>query len=318
MADAGPHTRGPLVDQRSRIIVAAPEQMIGAAIVRALQRAGLAPCLLHSEDLDLASVCAVERFFATHRPTHVFLEAGKKGGILANQKYPADLLLDNLRTATNVLEAALRHGTDRLLYLASACIYPRDCRQPMQETMLLTGPLEPTNEAYSIGKIAGLKLCQALRCQHGKDFIAAIPTNIYGPHDDCDPDRAHVIAGLMTRIHRAHQEGQAEVVVWGTGTPRREFLYCDDLAAACLFLMEHYSSAEPINIGASDDLSIRELAEAIKEVVGYTGALRFDANKPDGMPRKALDCRRLTEMGWQPSMPFQEGLRRTYQWYIEE
>ncbi len=187
----------------------------------------------------------------------------------------------------------------------------------MQEQMLLSGPLEATNEAYSISKIAGLKLCQAIRRQYGRNFIAAIPTNIFGPHDDFHLDNAHVVGALVNRIHRARREGQPEVVVWGSGSPRREFLYCDDLADACLFLMEHYAEEEPINIGYGSDLSIRELAEAIKQVIGYTGTLRFDTSKPDGMPFKSLDCSRLTSLGWRPSIPFLEGLRRTYGWYLE-
>jgi GDP-L-fucose synthase len=305
------------MNELARIFVADPGEMIGAALSRALRKAGLGKSILAAESLDLACAASVHRFFAEQRPTHVFLEAGKKGGILANQRFPADLMLDNLLIATNVLNAAFRHGTEKVLYLASACIYPRDCPQPMQERMLLTGPLEPTNEAYSVSKIAGLKLCQAIRRQYGRNFIAAVPTNIFGPQDDFHLDNAHVVGALMNRIHRAQCEGQPEVVVWGSGSPRREFLYSDNLADACLFLMNHYMEEAPINIGFGTDLTIRDLAEAIKQVVGYAGALHFDTSKPDGMPLKSLDCSLLTKLGWQPSIPFLEGLRRTYQWYVE-
>lgn len=305
------------MNQRARIFVAEPDELVGAAIVRALHTGGLGKSILASTGLDLARADSVDRFFSSEHPTHVFLEAGKKGGILANQRYPAELMLDNLLIATNVLNAAHRHGVEKVLYLASACVYPRDCPQPMQERMLLTGPLEATNEAYSISKIAGLKLCQAMRRQYGKNFIAAIPTNIFGPYDDFDLDKAHVVGALMNRIHRAHRDGQPEVVVWGSGLPRREFLYCDDLADACLFLMEHYAEDEPMNIGYGSDLSIRELAEAIKQVVSYSGSIRFDTGKPDGMPFKSLDCSRLTNLGWRASLPFLEGLRRTYRWYLD-
>lgn len=291
--------------------------MVGASLVRAMTRVGLGKAVVATDDLQLADQASVDSFFAKGQPSHVFMTAGMKGGILANQRYPADLMFNNLRVIINVLGSALRHGTENLLYLGSACMYPRDCPQPMREGLLLTGLLELTNEPYSVSKLAGLKLCGAIHRQHGRRFIAAIPTNIFGPHDDFDPETAHVVGALMHRIHQAHQEGHGEVVVWGSGSPRREFLYCDDLADACLFLMEHYSGDEPINVGYGGDVSIRELAEAIKEVVGYQGIMRFDASKPDGAPCKSLDCSRLTKLGWQSSIPFREGLRRTYRWYVE-
>jgi GDP-L-fucose synthase len=298
----------------ARVLVTEPDGMMGRSLVRALASAG-AGHVLDSADVDLADPAAVERFFVRARPSHVFLAAGKKGSILANQRYPADLMLDNLHVVTNVLEAALRHDVRKLLFVASACIYPRDCPQPMQERMLLTGPFETTNEAYSTAKLAGLKLCQAIRDQYRLSFIVAIPTNIYGPHDDFDPDNAHVVAALIHKLSAARETGQSEVVLWGTGQARREFLFSDDLGRACVFLMEKYDERDPINIGFGDDLSIRELAEKIKRAVGYTGAIRFDATRPDGMPRKWLDSSRLLEMGWCPSVGLVEGLRATCDWY---
>jgi GDP-L-fucose synthase len=299
----------------ARVFVAEPEGMMGSAILRSLERHGIASQVLDSASLDLTDSTSVDRFFAELRPTHVFLAAGKKGGILANQRFPADLMLDNLRVLTNVIEAAFRHDCQKLLYVGSACLYPRDCPQPMQEGMLLTGPFEPTNEAYSVAKLAGLKLCQAIHQQHQRAFVAAIPTNIYGPQDDFDPDNAHVVAALLTKLHRARENTSPEVVLWGSGQPRREFLYCDDLGDACVFVMERYEGREPVNIGYGSDISIRELAEQIKAILDYRGEVRFDTSKPDGMPRKALDCQRMTELGWRPRVRFAEGLRRTCDWY---
>lgn len=298
-----------------RVFVAEPQGMLGRAIVRALARQGLQRCVLNTAALDLRQAEAVERFFRRERPTQVFLTAGKKGGIGANQRFPADLLLDNLRVATNVMDAAFRSGVERLLYVGSSCMYPRDCPQPMAETMLLTGPLEPTSAAYAVGKLAGLHLCQAIHRQYGRRFISAIPTNVYGPHDEFDPDNAHVVGALIRKISDARAAGAAAVCLWGTGTPRREFVYCDDFAAACVFLMEHYDGAEPVNIASNEDVSIRELAELIADILGYDGAIRFDSSKPDGMPRKALAGSRLTALGWRPRVGFRDGLRRTCDWY---
>lgn len=297
----------------SRIFVAEPQAMLGRAIVGALAREGLD--VLDSAQLDLTQPRLVEQFFRAERPTHVFLAAGKTGGILANQHFPADLLLDNLRVATNVLEATFQYGTAKLLYVGSSCMYPRDCRQPCQEQMLLSGPLEPTNQAYAIGKLAGLHLCQAIHRQYGRRFIGAIPTNLYGPHDDFDPNNAHVVGALIHKIETARRTRAPVVELWGTGTPRREFLYSGDFGAACVFLMEHYESAEPINIASGEDVSIRELAELIADSLGYEGKLRFDASKPDGMPRKSLDGTRLQALGWKPAVTLVEGLQRTCEWY---
>jgi GDP-L-fucose synthase len=298
----------------ARVLVTEPDGMMGRSIVKALTSSGCAG-IVDSAGLDLADPDAVERFFFNERPTHVFVAAGKKGGILANQRFPADLMFDNLHVVTNVLGAALRHQVRKLLFLASACIYPRDCPQPMQERMLLSGPFESTNEAYSTAKLAGVKACQAIRDQHRRSFVAAIPTNIYGPHDDFDPDNAHVVAAMIHKLTVARDTAQREVVLWGTGQPRREFLFSDDLGCASVFLMEKYDDREPINIGFGDDLSIRELAEEIKRAIGYTGAIKFDTSRPDGMPRKWLDSSRLLEMGWRPSLTLAEGLRVTCEWY---
>lgn len=304
--------------KEAKTFVAEPNAMLGRAIIRAIRCRDSNATILDSSQVDLACWSEVERFFATTRPTHVFVAAGKKGGIQANRRFPADLMLNNLRVATNVIEAALQYNVSKLLYVASACVYPRDCQQPMEEKALLTGPFEPTNEAYSVSKLAGLKLCQAIQQQHGRNFMAAIPTNIYGPYDDFDPDIAHVIAALICRMQRAKEERQPEVVIWGTGNPRREFLYCDDFGDACVYLMETYSDRDPINIGSGTTMSIRDLAEGISQAVGYEGRLHFDTDKPDGMPHKALECLRLSVLGWRPNVPFAEGLRRTVAWYVEQ
>jgi GDP-L-fucose synthase len=299
----------------TRVFVAEPTGMMGRAIVRALGRRGVEGQILDGGHLHLTDAAAVGRFFADERPTHVFLAAGKKGGILANQRFPADLMLNNLRVLTNVIGSAFQQGVQKLLYLGSACLYPRDCPQPMEERMLLTGPFEPTNEAYSVAKLAGLKLCQAIHNQYGRSFIAAIPTNVYGPHDEFDPDNAHVIGALIHRISAAKREGRRQVDIWGSGRPRREFLYSDDLGEACVFLMERYDGAEPVNVAGGSDVSIRELAEQIRDALDYRGELKFDTSKPDGMPNKSLDGRRMAEIGWRPTVPFADGLRRTCAWY---
>lgn len=304
--------------QDARIFVAAPQAMLGRAIVRGLARAGFGPRVLDCADIDLRDRESVGQFFRQQRPTHVFLAAGKKGGIQANRRYPADLLLDNLRIAMNVLEAALQAEVGKVLYVGSSCMYPRECRQPMREDMLLTGPLEPTSEAYAVGKLAGLHLCQAIYGQHGRRFVSAIPTNVYGPNDDFDPDNAHVVGGLIQKIAAARRSGAPEVCLWGTGRPRREFLYADDFGTACVFLMQHYDRAEPVNIASGDELSIRELAERIADHLGYVGELRFDASKPDGAPRKSLDGSQLMELGWRRTVGLDEGLRRTCEWYEQQ
>lgn len=299
----------------ARVFVTEPEGMIGGAIARALVAHGVGEKLLCSDGLDLRDGLAVERYFERERPTHVFLAAGRKGGILANQRFPADLMLDNLAVLPNVIRAAFHMGVKKLLYLGSSCLYPRDCPQPMEERSLLTGPFEPTNESYSVAKLAALKLCQAIRTQYGRSFVAAIPTNIYGPGDDFDLENAHVVAALMRKFRDARESGQDAVTLWGTGQARREFIFSEDLGRACVFLMEHYDDREPINIGFGEDISIRALADHVQKIVGFRGEIRFDTSKPDGMPRKWLDAKKLTALGWRPGVSFEEGLRRTYEWY---
>lgn len=299
----------------ARVLVTEPDGMIGSAIVRALPREIE---VLDSGRLDLRDADEVKQFFKSERPTHVFLAAGKKGGILANQRFPADLMLDNLAVLPNVLRASLRFDVTKLLYLGSSCLYPRDCPQPMREESLLTGPFEPTNEAYSTAKLAALKLCQAIRKQYGRSFIAAIPTNIYGPGDDFDSDNAHVVAALIRKFHDARESGQTSVTLWGTGQARREFIHSDDLGRACVHLMECFDALEPINIGAGSDVSIRELAAVVRRIVGYHGEVRFDPSKPDGMPRKWLDSSIITALGWKPSVNLEDGLRRTYESFASE
>jgi GDP-L-fucose synthase len=299
------------------VFVAGHRGLVGGAIVRRLQADGATSLVLRtSAELDLRDARAVDAFFAATRPSQVYLAAAKVGGIHANDTYPADFIRDNLQIQTAVIDAAWRHGTRKLLFLGSSCIYPRLAPQPMPESCLLTGPLESTNECYAIAKIAGLKMCQAYRKQYGFDAIAAMPTNLYGPGDNFHPQNSHVLPALIRRFHEAKESGAERVVVWGTGTPRREFLYVDDLADACVWLMNNYSSPDLVNVGWGLDVSIRELAERVAGVVGYRGAIEFDASKPDGTPRKLLDVTRLKSLGWQPSVDLDAGLRRTYDWFV--
>ncbi|HEY7426272.1 MAG TPA: GDP-L-fucose synthase, partial [Gemmataceae bacterium] len=258
----------------------------------------------------------VKEFFAAERPEYVFLAAGASGGIHANHAYPATLMRDNLLSATHIIHTAHRYGVAKLLYLASSCSYPRLAPQPMRVEALMTGPLEPTNEAYAMAKLAGLKLCQAYRQQYGSPFVTAIPANAFGPHDDFSAQDSHVIPGLIRKFHEARCRGQAEVRVWGSGQPRREFIYARDLADACLFVMNNYDDAEPINLGGGTDLSIAETARVIADVVGYHGRLFFDATHPDGMPLKGLDSEPLKELGWRPSTTFRAALAETYDWFL--
>jgi GDP-L-fucose synthase len=270
-----------------------------------------------SSELDLRNTEAVEAFFLTEQPEYVFLAAAKVGGILANNTYPADFISDNLRIQVNVIDAARHHGVQRLLFLGSSCIYPKFAEQPIHEGSLLTGKLEPTNDAYAIAKIAGIYQVKANRRQYGVSFISAMPTNLYGPGDNFDLQNSHVLPALMRKMHEAKLNSESTVLVWGSGTPRREFLYVDDLADACLFLMEHYDEPEPINIGVGEDLTILELAEIIANVVGFQGKIEFDLNKPDGTPRKLLDTAKLKSLGWVPSCSLHNGLQRTYAWYLK-
>ncbi len=300
----------------STIYVAGHRGLVGAALVRRLRADGAQRLLLRDRaELDLRSAPAVERFFAEQRPEQVYLAAAKVGGIEANRSQPAQFLRDNLQIQTNIIDAAQRHGTRKLLFLGSSCIYPRNAPQPMVEESLLTGPLEPTNEWYAIAKIAGLKMCQAYRREFAFDAISAMPTNLYGPGDSLDLRNSHVLPALMRKCHEAKEQRAAAVEVWGSGTPRREFLHVDDLAAACVYLMQHYSEESPINVGWGEDISIAELAQLIADTVGYDGALKFDRTKPDGTPRKLLDTTRLTALGWQPGIRLKAGLASTYDWY---
>jgi GDP-L-fucose synthase len=295
------------------IYVAGHRGLVGAAIVRRLRAAGVDDLLLRTHaELDLTDQRAVEDFFADHRPAQVYLAAAKVGGIHANDTYPAEFLRDNLAIQTNVIHSAWLHGTRKLLFLGSSCIYPKLAPQPLHEDALLTGPLEPTNEAYAIAKIAGLKMCQAYRKQYGFDAIVAMPTNLYGPGDNYHPQNSHVVPALLRRFHEAREANAPEVVVWGSGTPLRELLYADDLADALVLLMDRYGSGDMVNVGSGDEVTIADLARLVADVVGYTGALRFDPTKPDGTPRKLLDSSRLAALGWTPSVPLRDGLARAY------
>ena len=300
------------------IFVAGHTGLVGSAIVRKLRAAGFRNLVLRPRgELDLREQPAVETFFRRERPQFVFLAAARVGGILANDSYPADFLRDNLVIQSNVIDAARSHGVRKLLFLGSSCIYPRDAPQPMTEDCLLTGPLEPTNEWYAIAKIAGLKLCQAYRRQYGFDAICAMPTNVYGPGDNFNLLDSHVLPALIRKFHEAKEARAPQVEIWGTGTPRREFLHVDDLADACLFLMWHYDGEMWLNVGRGTDVSIAELAGMVAKAVGYDGRMMFDASKPDGAPRKLLDVSRLAALGWKAGIALAEGLEDTYRWFLE-
>jgi GDP-L-fucose synthase len=303
------------MDRDAKIYVAGHQGLVGSAIWRRLEQAGFRNLIGRgSQQLDLRDQTAVKTFFSEVRPDYVFLAAARVGGIRANSTYPAEFIYDNLMIQTNVLHQAYLHGVKKLLFLGSSCIYPKFAPQPLKEEYLLTGKLEPTNEPYAVAKIAGITMCQAYRRQYGAPFFAAMPTNLYGPGDNFDPLDSHVIPGLLQRLHRAKVQGAEEVSIWGTGTPRREFLYIDDLADACLFLMEHYEEPEIINVGVGEDLSIAELARLVARVVGFQGRLTFDPSYPDGTPRKLLDVSRLTSRGWRAQTSLEDGLRKTYAW----
>lgn len=301
-----------------RVYVAGHRGMVGSALVRRLKREGFEHIIgARRDQLDLTDRAAVLRFFEQERPEYVFVAAAKVGGILANDSYPVEFLRDNLAIALAVIDAAHQVGVRKLLFLGSSCVYPKHAPQPMKEEHLLTGPLEPTNQWYAVAKIAGIKLCEAYRRQHGADFISLMPTNLYGPHDNFDLQSGHVLPALIRRFHEARENDAADVTLWGTGTPRREFLHVDDLADACVFLMRNDSSAELINVGVGEDLEVRELAELIRGIVGYEGTMRWDTSKPDGTPRKLLDVGKLHGLGWRASIPLRAGIRATYDWYLE-
>jgi GDP-L-fucose synthase len=300
------------------IYVAGHGGLVGSALVRLLERRGFDNIVTRSRaEVDLRDKNAVDQFFGEIRPEYVFMAAAKVGGILANDTFPAEFLGENLEIQMNVIDAAYRNDTKKFLFLGSSCIYPKFAEQPIREDSLLTAPLEPTNEWYAIAKIAGIKMCQAYRKQYGFNAISAMPTNLYGPEDNFDLQTSHVLPALISKFHTAKINGDPNVVVWGTGTPRREFLHVDDLADALLFLMDNYDSPEIVNVGVGEDITIRALAELIREIVGFQGELIFDTSKPDGTPRKLLDVSRLSETGWSASIKLRDGIESTYQWYLD-
>jgi GDP-L-fucose synthase len=300
------------------VFVAGHRGLVGGAVVKELGEAGYSTILTRTRsELDLLNSDAVRDFFAAARPEWVVLAAARVGGIKANADSPVEFLLENLKIQNNVIESAHRSGVEKLLFLGSSCIYPKFAPQPISETALLTGELEPTNDAYAIAKIAGIKLCQAYASEYGDRFISAMPTNLYGPGDNFDLETSHVLPALIRKVYEAKSTGAPEVSIWGTGTPRREFLHVHDLARACRFLLEQYDSPEIVNIGVGEDVTIRELAELICEVLGYGGRLVFDTSKPDGTPRKLLDVSRIHALGWKARIPLPEGIRQTYAWYLE-
>jgi GDP-L-fucose synthase len=306
------------MEHDARIFVAGHGGLVGSAVVRRLESAGYRNILTATRaQLDLRDQTEVSHWFKANRPQFVYLVAGTVGGILANSTRPAEFIYDNMMIHGTVVHASHQYGVRKLLYLGSSCIYPRQATQPITEEQLLTGPLEPTNEWYAIAKIAGIKLCQAYRRQYGSDFISAMPTNLYGPNDNFDLTSGHVLPALIRKFHDARERGEREVEIWGTGSPMREFLHVDDLADACLFLMEHYSDDSHINVGTGLDLSIRDLADKIREVVHPDAELCFDTSKPDGTPRKVLDVTKLRELGWEPSIDLDSGIQATYDWFRE-
>jgi GDP-L-fucose synthase len=307
------------MDKNSKLFVAGHRGMVGSAIVRQLEAAGYTSIVTRSSrELDLRDQRAVRQFFDEERPEYVFLAAAKVGGIVANNTYRADFLYDNLMIEANLIHSAYETGVRKLMFLGSSCIYPKLAPQPLKEEYLLTGELEPTNEPYAIAKIAGIKLCEAYRDQHGADFISVMPTNLYGYNDNYHPTNSHVLPALIRRFHEAKETGAEAVTIWGTGSPRREFLFADDLAAACLFLMETYSGRELVNVGTGEDVSIRELAGLVKEAVGYGGELVFDTSKPDGTPRKLMDVTKLHALGWRHTTELREGIALAYADFLSQ
>ncbi len=303
----------------SRIYVAGHRGLVGSAIYRLLKKRGFENLITrtHSE-LELMDEVAVQNFFEETKPEFVFLAAAKVGGIHANSTYPADFMRENLVVQTNVIHESWRNGVEKLMFLGSSCIYPKLCPQPISEESLLTGELEPTNEAYALAKIAGIKTCQSYNQQYGTNFISAMPTNLYGINDNFHPENSHVLPALIRRFHEAKLADSESISIWGTGNPRREFLHSDDLADAVLFLMENYNDSEIVNVGCGEDQTIRVLAETISEVVGYFGSLAFDSSRPDGTPQKVLDISKIRVLGWTPGIPLKKGLEQFYQWYTEQ
>ncbi len=307
------------MDKDSRIYVAGGNTLIGSAILRELERQRYTNIIGKTGDgPELTDAGQVDRFFESSKPDYVFLAAGKSGGIMANQKYPAEMMLENLLVECHVIHNAWRHKVKKLLYMASSCSYPKHCPQPMQVESILSGPLEPTSEAYAIAKIAGIKLCQAYHQQYRMNFIAGIPADVFGPGDNFNKEDSHVIPGLIRKMHEAKEQSSKSVEVWGSGRQRREFVFVDDLADAYIFVMNNYNGSQPINIGAGSDLSIKEVALLIKDIVDYEGELYFNIEKPDGIPVKVLDSGELSQMGWLPKMPLQTALSVTYDWFLKE
>ena len=305
------------MNSSAKVFVAGHRGLVGSAIVRALEAEGYRNLVLRThKELDLEDQASVRRFFDAERPTHVVMAAARVGGILANNSFRAEFIYNNLVIQSNVIDAAWRSGVARLLFLGSSCIYPRDCPQPMKEDYLLTGPLEHTNEPYAIAKIAGIKMCEAYNSQYGTSFASVMPTNLYGPNDNFDLASSHVLPALLRKVHEAKVSGARKFTVWGSGTPKREFLHVDDMALACIHVMKRADFKGMVNIGSGEEVSIRQLAELICDVVGFSGSLEFDTSKPDGTPRKLLDIQKLRAMGWRPTIGLQEGIRRTYQWFL--
>jgi GDP-L-fucose synthase len=306
------------MNRDSKIYVAGHRGLVGSALVRRLEALGYGNLVYRTRsEMDLEDPRAVREFFEEERPDYVFLAAAKVGGIWANDTYPADFIRSNLVIQLNVVDAAWRTGVEKLVFLGSSCIYPKHAPQPMKEEYLLSGMLEPTNEPYAVAKIAGIKLCQSYNRQYGTRFVSVMPTNLYGPGDNFDLKTSHVLPALLRKFHEARLQGAPEVVVWGSGQPRREFMHVDDMADACVFVMRNYDSSEIINIGCGQDVSIAEAAERVRETVGYEGRIVFDPSYPDGTPRKLLDVSRLNELGWSPSIPLERGLADTYAWFLE-
>jgi len=304
------------MNESDKIFVAGHLGMLGSAMMRRLQAEGFSNIVTRDRsELDLADESAVAKFLAAERPTIVIVAAARVGGIKANNDFPVEFLLENLGIQNNVIRSAYESGVHKLLFVGSACIYPKFAPQPIPETSLLDGPLEPTNEAYAIAKIAGIKLCQAYSREYGANFISAMPTNLYGPNDNFDLETSHVLPALMRKAHEAKVRKDQKLIVWGTGKPRREFLHVDDLASACVLILEKYDSPEIINLGCGEDISIRELAELICDVVGFEGELAWDTTKPDGTPRRLLDVTKLRALGWKPAIPLRDGIARTYEWF---
>jgi GDP-L-fucose synthase len=308
-----------IMEKKSKIYVAGHKGLVGSAILRELEKQGYTNLIYKTrKELDLANQLATTKFFMKERPEYVFLAAARVGGILANDTYPAEFINDNLAIQTNTIRQAYKNKVKKLLFLGSSCVYPKKAPQPIKEEYLLTGELEPTNKAYAVAKIAGIEMCQAYNRQFGTNYVSVMPTNTYGPNDNFDPDTSHVLPGLIGKFHKAKETNDPNVTLWGTGSPKREFIHVDDLAKACIFLMKNYEGDEIVNIGTGKDITITELAEIIKKIVGYEGEITWDKTKPDGTPRKLLDVSRLHRLGWHETISLEDGIQETYEWYMRE